>query len=103
MHDRIRRLVQIRRVGISAARVAAADLQHELALWGELQQLVIPYRLQPGQFSRRAIVAAQPDKSLRVDMDAMLPLRPFVAGAGPAPRLNEIACRVEHEDRRRGH
>ncbi len=98
-----RRAVQVRGVGVALALVALADLQHELAVLRELQELVVGDRLKPGRPLRRAVVAADPDEALVVDMDAVLALRPLVARAGAAPGLDEIARRVEHHDRRRRH
>ena len=61
---------------VAAAPVALpADLHQELSLPRELQDV-------------RVLVApgAKPDMVLRVDVDAVLELRPFVALTGPAPR-----------------
>ena len=66
--------VQVRGV-VAALRLAgAADLQDEAAVERELQDLVV---LRP--------VAGEPDEVLGVDVDAVLGLRPLVAGAGAAP------------------
>jgi hypothetical protein len=48
------------------------------------------------------LIAADPGKSLVVDVDAVLALGPFIIRAGAAPGPDEIARRVEHHDRRRG-
>jgi hypothetical protein len=63
---------QVLRVVAALAFALMADLQQELALPRELQDV-------------RVLVAAraQPDVVLVVDVDAVLELRPFVAGAGP--------------------
>ncbi|TMG76439.1 MAG: alpha/beta hydrolase, partial [Betaproteobacteria bacterium] len=102
-HPHIRRLVQVLRVGVALALRAAADLHHEPAVLREFQQLVVPDGLQPGELSPGAIVAAQPDVALVVDMDAVLSFGPFVAARRSAPRLDEVARSIEHDDRRRGH
>src|SRR5207245_11798008 len=51
----------------------------------------------------RAIVSAQPHEALVVDMDAVLPFDPFITIARATPGLDEIARRIEHDDRRRSH
>ena len=48
-----------------------------------------------------AVVPADPHVVLVVDEDAVIRLRPFVAGARPAPVADEIARRVELQHRRR--
>jgi hypothetical protein len=58
MHPYIRRAVHVLGVGIALALVAAADLQHELAVLGELQQLVIGNQLEAGKLKAWAIVSA---------------------------------------------
>ena len=69
----------------------------------ELQDLVVGDRLEPGDAVGRAVVAADPDEALVVDMDAVLALAAIVAAARAAPGLDEIARGVEHHHRRRGH
>src|SRR5712691_3581341 len=101
--ERIRGLVQIFRVGISGAFAAVTNLHHEFAGLREFQQLVIPRRLETGQFSRGAIVSANPHEAFIVDMDAMLPLRPFIPACRPTPGLDKIALCIEHHYWRRGH
>ena len=66
------------------------DLHQELALARELQDLRV-----------LVAAAAEPHVVLVVHVDAVLELRPLVAGAGPAPRRHERAVGVELEHRRR--
>ena len=47
-------------------------------------------------------VAGEPDEIIVVDEDAVLALRPLVAGARAAPVAQQIAGLVEHQHRRRG-
>src|SRR6266446_30670 len=95
------RTMKVRRVGIAFALVAVANLHDELAVLGELQQLVIGHRLETLEVVAGAIVAAEPHEALIVDIDAMLALGPFIALALAAPSLDEIAVNVEHHHGRR--
>src|SRR5207253_9653343 len=60
-------------------------------------------RLESGQAICRARVSAEPYEALRIDVDAVLALRPFIAIARPAPRLDVIACGIEHDHRWSSH
>ena len=79
-------------LGVVAALVLArvADLHQELALAGELENLVVLLR-----------AAAQPDVVLGVHEDPVLRVRPLIAGTGPAPGLKQLSARREFEHRRR--
>ena len=57
---RIGGAVEILRIAIPPALVAVADLHDELAVGGELQQLIVGDRLEPRQLIGRAAVAAGP-------------------------------------------
>ena len=78
---------------VVAALVAAemADLHDELAVIGELEDVGI-----------LLAVAADPDIALVVHMDAVVRLRPLVAGARTAPRPQQRAVRIVDQDRRSG-
>ena len=69
-----------------------ADLQHEFAVHGELEQLAVGL-----------VVAGEPDEIIVVDIDAVLALGPIVALARTAPMADEIAGLIEDEHRRRRH
>src|SRR6516165_5306941 len=103
VYPHVCRPVQVCGVGIALALVAVADLHDELAVLGELQELIVGYRLEARQAVGRAAVAADPDEALVVDMNAVLALRPFVAGAVAAPGLDVVAGLVEHHDGWRCH
>src|SRR6266705_122918 len=90
-------------VGIALALIALADLQHELAVLRKFQELIVGNRLEPGKIAGRAVVAANPDEALVVDMDAVLALDPLVARARSAPRSEIVAGSVEHHDGGRRH
>src|SRR3954468_7670171 len=100
MHPDVGGAMHIGGVGVAPALVALADLQDELAVLVELQKLVVRDRLEPRQLEAGAIVASDPDEALIVDVDAVLALDPFVAGAGPAPGLDEVAVGIELQHRR---
>src|SRR6516165_3170244 len=68
-----------------------ADLQHELALYGELEELAV-----------LLAVAGEPDEIVAVDENPVLALRPLKALAGAAPVAEQIAGLVEYQHRRRG-
>ncbi len=99
----IRRPVEVHRVGVALVPVAAADLHDERAVLRELQQLVVVDRLDPGHAVGRTVVAAQPDEALVIDVETVFTLGPLVAGSRAAPGLDEVACRVEDDNRRRRH
>ena len=82
---------EIVRVVAAAALALMPDLHQELAVARELQDLRV-----------LVAAAAEPDVVLIVHVDAVLELRPLVAGARAAPRRDERAVGVEFEHRRRG-
>ena len=65
-------------IGASGLRARLADLQHELSVLGEFQHLAVI-----------VAVAADPDKPLVVDIDAVFVFEPVVALSRPAPGLAE--------------
>jgi hypothetical protein len=91
MHERVGRLIEILGVGVAAAFSGAADLHDELTVPGELQDLMI---VRP--------VAADPHEAFRIDIDAVLGVRPLVARAGSTPRADELPFGCELDDRRSG-
>ena len=103
MNNRVRRLVQVTRVRVSATRVAPPDLHDELTAQREFQQLVVGDRLETRLVARRAVVPAEPDKPLVVDVDPVFALGPLVAVPGPSPGIEEITVAVEPQYVRRGH
>src|SRR5437867_5621693 len=68
-----------------------SDLHQELALVRELEDVRVG-----------SPVSADPDVVLVVDRDSVIRLRPLVPLPGAAPRLHQVALRIELEDRRRG-
>ncbi len=94
--------MQVRGIRIALAAVGLADLEQEAAVLGEFQELVVVHRLRRRAVAR-AIVAAEPDIALIVDMDAVLALRPFIALSWAAPLLHDIAGGIEHHDGLRRH
>ena len=78
MHERVGRLIEVLGVGVAAAPSGAADLHDELAVFGELQDLMVV----------RA-VAADPHEALRVYVNAVLGRGPVVTRAWTAPGANE--------------
>ena len=99
VHECIRWPMQITRVGVSLALVAAPDLQHQLAFRTELQKLIVRDRLETANAIGRAVIATQPHESLGVYVDAVLPLWPLIANSRAAPRLDEVTRLAEHHDR----
>jgi hypothetical protein len=93
--------VQVGRVVVALALVALADLHDELAVLRELQELIVGDRLEVLDAVGRAVVAAEPDEALVVDVDAVFALRPLVPVPITAPRLDEVARRVEDDYGRR--
>ena len=87
----VRGSVDVHRVGVALAPVPAADLHDERAVLRELHQLVVVDGRDPGHAVGGAVVAAQPDEALVVDVEAVLPLRPLVAVARTAPCPDEVA------------
>src|SRR5947209_11366046 len=64
------------------------DLQDEVALPGEFQKLAV-----------LLAIAGDPHETLRVDVNAVLVLRPIIAFAGPAPRAQQRSILSELQDR----
>ena len=89
--DHVGRRAEVLGVVAAASLALVPNLHQELPLPGELQDV-------------RVLVAAraQPHVVPRVDVDAVLELRPFVAGAGAAPRRKQGPIGIEFEHRRRG-
>src|SRR5262249_15678469 len=73
-------------------RAGSADLQHKLSVLGEFQHMAIV-----------VTVAADPDESLVVNVDAVLVLEPVITLSRPAPAPEQIAVLIElhHWGRRR--
>ena len=72
--------------GIAVVALALlADLQHELAVHGELKELTV-----------LLAIASEPDEVVVVDVNPMLAFWPLVALPGTAPMADEIAGLVEH-------
>ena len=80
--DHVRRGAEILRIVAAAALALPADLQHELALAGELQRCAILFA-----------ASGDPHVIAAVDVNAVLEIGPFVAGAGPTPGGHERAAR----------
>ena len=78
------RAAQARRVVAAAQRAGTADLEEERPVAGELEHLPVA-----------VAVAADPDVVEVVDENAVLVVRPLVAVAGTAPRLDDVALLVE--------
>ena len=74
----------------AAGGAGLADLLQEFAVGRELQDLVVVLA-----------VAGEPDVALFVDVNAVLALRPVVAGPGAAPALQQAAIGGEVQHRRR--
>src|SRR5262249_38126828 len=94
----IRCAMHIGGIGIALALVALADLQHELAVLRKFQKLIVGNRLEPWKIIAWAVVAANPDEALVVNVDPASALDPLVARAGGAPRSEIVAGSVEHHD-----
>src|SRR5262249_11768022 len=79
-------------IGAAGLRAGFADLQHKLSVLGEFQQMAIV-----------VTVAADPDESLMVKVDAVLVLEPVITLSRPAPASQQIAVLIElhHRGRRR--
>jgi hypothetical protein len=90
VHGEAGGLVDVGSVVAAATRAMLADLEQELARRRELEQIGV-----------LVAVAADPDVVLAVDVDAVLDVRPVVALAGSAPRLEKVAVEIELQDRRR--
>ncbi len=74
--------------GPAATRALLADLQQELAVFGEFQDLRV-----------RTAIAADPNIALIVDENPVVGVRPLETFARSAPVVQEIALRIEFEDR----
>src|SRR5262249_8356575 len=85
-------LVERPHVVAAGAGIGEAELLDELAFARELQDLTVV-----------AAVAADEQVALAVGCDAVVALWPLEALARTAPRLHEVAFRIELEHRRRGH
>jgi len=90
VHEHVCWPPEIRGVGIGLWGTPLADLHDELTSSGELQDLIF------------GAIAPNPDKTLRVDIDAVLGLRPLITDPRPAPTLHEVTVRIELKHRRRG-
>src|SRR5262249_42867440 len=90
--ERVRRHVDVLRILVALALAFSADLHYELAVFGELDQVVVGLA-----------VAAEPDESIRVGVDAVLRLGPIIARARPAPALDEVSSLIELQHWRRCH
>ena len=89
-HQKLRR--------ITSGLPALSDLQDKFSGPGELEDLAI----------LRHRITDHPHEAFRIDVKAVLVLRPFIRGRlasgwAPTPSLNEIASAVELEHRRCGH
>jgi hypothetical protein len=89
--------------------ILPADLLKKFSFRRELEQHVVVDRdflaadhLVLHDAGAGAGLAADPDVVLVVDEDTVLVLGPLVAGAGAAPRLDELSSGVEFHDRRCG-
>src|SRR4030088_1730782 len=81
-------LAELRGVVAALARRDLADLHHEFAVDGEFQNRVVVIG-----------IAADPNKTSFVDLDAVLAPDPFIAFAGSAPRAQQIAVGIEFQHR----
>ena len=89
----LRRPRDVGRVVAAAAHSRAADLPQKFPCARKRKDVRV-----------LLAVAGNPHTPVRiVDRDAMHLLRPVVAGPRAAPGLNDVACRVELDDRRRRH
>ena len=87
-HEDVRRLMHGLRVGVALADASPADLQQKLPLVVELEEHVV-VKIPQRRCDRSA--AADPHVVLVVDGDAMFAVRPVVAWAGAAPRVDEFS------------
>ena len=101
VHPDVGGAMDVPRIRVAFAAVALADPERDLAVAGELENLIVVERLQPGDAVGGAVVPGDPDKAFRIDVNAVLAFRPVRAGVFVAPRLDERAARVEHDHRRR--
>ena len=99
IHEHFTGHLHVFRVLVPAALIPPAELRHEPALGGQLEQHVV----RSGRARRKDRVAsADPDVILVVHGNAVLEIRPLVRVRWTAPRLHELPVLVELEDRRGG-
>jgi len=84
------RLAEILRVGAAASRPGFAELRQKLSFAREFEQVRVVLA-----------VTAHPHLILAIDEQPVLDLRPVVALAGSAPRVNQRAGLIELENGRR--
>ena len=84
-------LAELRGVVAALARRDLADLHHEFAVEGEFQDGVVVVG-----------IAADPDETPLVDLDAVFAPDPLIAFAGAAPGAQQVAVAVEFQHWRRG-
>jgi hypothetical protein len=77
VHPDVGGTVHVRRVSIAPALVAVTDLHHELAVARELEHLIVGDAFEPGQSVGRTVVAGDPDKAPRVDVNAVFAFGPL--------------------------
>ena len=85
MHPDVGGAVNVARIRVAFAAVALADPKRDLAVAGQLQNLIVVERLQPGDAVGRAVVSRDPDETLGIDVDAVLAFRPVGAGVFSRP------------------
>src|SRR5262249_59744576 len=90
IHHHVRRPSELRAAAAAFGLAGAADLHQELALRRELEDLVV-----------LLAVAGDPDIALRIDVDAVLALRPLRLRVARAPAAQVVARGVELDHRRR--
>ncbi len=93
--------MHVARVSVAFARVALTDAHRQLAIGSELEDLIVVDGLQAGDAVGWAVVASDPNEAFGVHVDAVLSLRPLRTDVLGAPRLDELASRVEHDHGRR--
>jgi len=103
VHPHVRRAMHVAHIRVTPALVAPSDLQHQCPVRGELQQLVISNRLKARDAICRTVDSTQPDEPVRIDVNAVLTLRPLIPAPRSSPGLNEVAIRIEDHERRCRH
>ena len=91
------------RASASRGRRSPCRCCRRFARSGRSAKRNFPARVKTRMWLSLLAVAADPDAILRVDGDAMHLLRPLVARSRASPRLDDIACRIELDNRRRRH
>ena len=86
------RLAELGGVVVALARTGLADLHHELAVAGELQDEAVVL-----------VVAAEPDEALVDRRGCRAPAWASRSPARPAPGLHHVALGIELDHRRRRH